>query len=130
MFALDTNTLIYFFKGLGRVKEHLLSVTPADVAIPSVVLYELEIGILQSSQSSKRRAQLDAFVNVVTVLPFDASAAKRAAEVASSLRKGGTVIGPLDNLIAGTALANGVTLVTHNTGEFRRVRGLTAVDWY
>ena len=30
--------------------------------------------------------------------------------------------GPNDLLIAAIALANGVTLVTHNTGEFGRVK--------
>ena len=129
-FALDTNTLIYFFKGLGRVKEELIAVSPGDVAIPSVVLYELEVGIAQSSQPSKRRAQLDALLAVVTVLPFDAEAAKRAAEVGAALAKAGAAIGPMDNVIAGTALANGATLVTHNAREFRRVRGLHLADWY
>ena len=130
MFALDTNTLIYFFKGLGRVKEKLIAVSPADVALPSVVLYELEVGIAQSSQPSKRRAQLDALLAVVTVLPFNGESAKRAAEVSVALAKAGTAIGPMDNLIAGTALANGATLVTHNAREFRRVRGLALADWY
>jgi tRNA(fMet)-specific endonuclease VapC len=130
MFALDTNTLVHFFKGLGRVKERLLSVSPADVAIPSVVLYELEVGIAQSNQSSKRRTQLDALLAAVVILPFDTAAAKQAAEVSSSLRKTGTVIGPMDTLIAGIALAHGATLVTHNAGEFRRVRGLKLEDWY
>ncbi len=50
MFALDTNTLIYFFRGTGRVQDRLLAVPPAEVAIPSVVLYELEVGIAQSSR--------------------------------------------------------------------------------
>jgi tRNA(fMet)-specific endonuclease VapC len=130
MFALDTNTLVHFFKGLGRVKVRLLSVSPADVAIPSVVLYELEVGIAQSNQSSKRRTQLDALLAAVVILPFDTAAAKQAAEVSSSLRKTGTVIGPMDTLIAGIALAHGATLVTHNAGEFRRVRGLKLEDWY
>ncbi len=130
MFAPDTNTLIYFFKGLGRVKDRLLSISPADVAIPCVVLYELEVGIARSNQPSKRRAQLDALLAVVAILPFDTAAAREAAEVSSLLRKSGTVIGPMDTLIAGIALAHGATLVTHNTGEFRRVRGLRLADWY
>ena len=130
MFAQDTNTLIYFFKGLGRVKDRLLSISPADVAIPSVVLYKLEVGIARSNQPSKRRAQLDALLAVVAILPFDTAAAREAAEVSSLLRKSGTVIGPMDTLIAGIALAHGATLVTHNTGEFRRVRGLRLADWY
>jgi tRNA(fMet)-specific endonuclease VapC len=130
MFALDTNTLIYFFKGIGRIKERLAAVSPANVAIPSVVLYELEVGIAQSGQPSKRRAQLDTLLTVVAILPFDSAAAKRAADVSGVLRKIGSAIGPLDNLIAGTALANGATLVTHNAREFRRVRGLDLADWY
>jgi tRNA(fMet)-specific endonuclease VapC len=130
MFALDTNTLIYFFKGLGRVKERLLAVPPADVAIPSVVLYELEVGIAQSNQPSKRRPQLDELLATVIILPFDSAAAKRAAAVRVFLHRTGAAIGPMDNLIAATALAYGATLVTHNTKEFRRVRGLDLADWY
>jgi tRNA(fMet)-specific endonuclease VapC len=130
MFALDTNTLIYFFKGLGRVKERLLAVPPAQVAIPSVVLYELEVGIEQLSQPSKRRPQLDELLATVTILPFDSAVAKRAAAVSALLRRTGAGIGPMDNLIAATALAHGATLVTHNTKEFRRIRGLDLADWY
>lgn len=130
MFALDTNTLIYFFKGLGRVKERLLAVPPADVAIPSIVLYELEIGIAQSNQPSKRRPQLDELLATVIILPFNSAAAKRAAAVRVFLHRTGAAIGPMDNLVAATALAYGATLVTHNTKEFRRVRGLDLADWY
>jgi tRNA(fMet)-specific endonuclease VapC len=130
VFALDTNTLIYFFKGLGGVKDRLFEVSPSEIAIPSVVLYELEIGILESNQPSRRRAQLETLIAVVTILPLDAAAARHAAELSSVLRKGGTPIGPLDTLIAGIALAHGATLVTHNLREFRRVRGLNIIDWY
>ena len=45
MFVLDTNTLIYFFKGQGRVAEHFLGKSPKEVGIPAIVLYELELGI-------------------------------------------------------------------------------------
>jgi tRNA(fMet)-specific endonuclease VapC len=130
MFALDTNTLIYFFKGLGGVKDKLLALSPADVAVPSVVLFELEVGIAQSNRPSKRRGQLDTLLAVVTVLPFDSEAAKRAADVCSLLAKSGSAIGPMDTLIAGTALANGATLVTRKVREFRRVSGLRLADWY
>jgi tRNA(fMet)-specific endonuclease VapC len=93
-------------------------------------LYEIEVGIAQSDQPSKRRMQLDTLLTVVAILPFDSTAAKRAADVSGVLGKIGAAIGPIDNLIAGTALANGATLVTHNAREFRRVRGLDLADWY
>lgn len=130
MFALDTNTLVYLFKGTGRVGERLLAESPADIAIPSVVLYELELGIALSSQPAKRRKQLDILLGAVTILPFEEASAKSAAHVESALRSAGTPIGPRDVLIAGTALAHRATLVTHNVREFRRVRGLAVTDWF
>jgi tRNA(fMet)-specific endonuclease VapC len=130
VFALDTNTLIYFFKGVGRVKDRLLATPPAEIALPSVVLYELEVGIASSSQPAKRRAQLDSLIKLISVLPLNASAARKAAGIGGELRKRGVSIGPMDTLIAGTVLAHGATLVTHNVREFQRVKGLDVVDWY
>jgi predicted nucleic acid-binding protein len=45
MYALDTDSIIFFFKGLGRVAERLAATPPSDVRLPAVVLYELEVGI-------------------------------------------------------------------------------------
>lgn len=130
MFALDTNTVIHFFKGAGRVSERLLRVPPSEIGIPAVVVYELEVGVAGSTQSAKRRHQLDDLLSAVTILPFGEGAARRAAEIETGLRKIGLPIGPVDTLIAGTALATGATLVTHNVAEFRRVRRLALADWY
>lgn len=130
MFLLDTNTVIYFFKGKGRVRERLSATRPADVAISAVSLYEIEVGIAKSTHPAQRRKQLDQFLGVVAVLPFDRSVARTAAEVRADLEKRGLPIGPLDNLIAGIALAHRATLVTHNTREFSRLAGLHVIDWY
>jgi tRNA(fMet)-specific endonuclease VapC len=67
---------------------------------------------------------------LVRILPFDTKAAGTSAKIRAALEKSGMPIGPLDNLIAGTAMANGGILVTHNTEEFRRIEGLTTVDWF
>ena len=130
MFALDTNSVVYLFKGAGRVGDHLLAVAPSEVAIPAVVLYELEVGALGSNQAVRRRNQLDTLLTSIVVLPFDDTAARRSAELDVALRKAGSGIGPMDTLIAGTALAHGATLVTRNVREFRRVKGLSVIDWY
>jgi len=45
------------------------------------------------------------------------------------LEKLGKPIGPYDLLIAATALANGLVLVTHNTREFMRIPGIQLEDW-
>ena len=62
-------------------------------------------------------------------LPFDDPAAEIYGQLRTALEKQGKLIGPYDLLIAATALAHGVTLVTHNTEEFKRVPDLTLEDW-
>ena len=130
MFALDTNTLIYYFKGIGNVAARLRLVSPRELAIPSVVLYELETGLARSNSPEKRRRALNVLVAATRVLPFDGEAARSAAAIRASLEAAGTSIGPLDTLIAGTALAHSAILVTHNSAEFSRVSGLRLTDWY
>lgn len=130
MYVLDTNTLIYFFRGDGHVAERLLATPPTDIALPAVVVFELETGIAKSSEPAKRRGQLDALLQVVTVLPFGVDEARAAATLRARLERDGTPIGPMDNLIAGTAMAHGGVLVTRNLREFERVPGLVVQDWH
>lgn len=130
MFVLDTNVVIHYFKGQGRVAERLLSTPPNEVALPSIAVFELEVGVLRSDNVSRRREQLRLFLEVVTTLPFGRAEATAAAGVRTDLETRGLPIGPFDVLIAGTALAQHATLVTRNTREFGRVDGLTVENWY
>jgi tRNA(fMet)-specific endonuclease VapC len=130
MYVLDSNCLIHFFKRQGRVAENLLATPPQEISIPAVALYELETGVAKSRFPEKTGAQLESVVSWMTVLPFGPLEAKASARVRASLEKQGRPIGPIDILIAGTALSHGATLVTHNTSKFARVEGLSLVDWY
>lgn len=130
MYLLDTNTLIYFFKGQGRVGERLLATPPNQVGLSAIVLHELETGIAKSIQPEKRRGQLASLVSATLFFPFGKPEATASSLIRAQLERAGTPIGPLDTLIAGTALANRMTLVTHNTQEFSRVFNLTLEDWY
>jgi tRNA(fMet)-specific endonuclease VapC len=130
MYVLDTNILIYFFKGLGNVPQRLLSVPPREIGIPAVVIYELEYGITRSSSPKKRQQQLAELCAIVNVLPFGRAEASLSAEIRTKLEKNGVPIGPYDLLIAGTAMANNAKLVTDNTKEFSRVPKLQIENWY
>lgn len=130
MFLLDTNTLIYYFKGQGRVAERLLATPPTQLAVSTVTLFELETGLRKSSQASRRRGQLNELVDAATVWGFDRAAVDKAADIRATLETRGQPIGPLDCLIAGIALAHGATLVTHNLREFSRVPKLLVTDWH
>ncbi|MBZ9612316.1 type II toxin-antitoxin system VapC family toxin [Rheinheimera maricola] len=129
-YALDTNTLIYFFKGMGNVAPKLLAKAPGDILLPAVVLYELETGIAKSQAPAKRREQLNELLKLIQIIPFEAKAARIAADIRADLEQQGCMIGPLDNLIAASALASGAILVTRNTSEFCRISGLIVENWF
>ena len=129
-YVLDTNTLIYFFKGVGNVKNRLLSVPPSEILLPAIVLFELELGIAKSSSPRKRISQLKDFTALVNVIPFGPAEAKAAAQIRAKLEKKGIPIGPYDVLIAACAKANNLILVTHNLKEFKRIEGLQVEDWF
>lgn len=127
--ALDTNTLSYYMRREGRVVERFQAHSPHELALPSLVVYELNYGLRRVG----RQAGLDALVRLVqtiAVIDFDAEAADHAARIRVELEAQGTPIGIADLLIAATARRHGCTLVTHNTREFSRVPGLTIEDWY
>ncbi len=130
MYLLDTNTLIYFFKGMGKVADNLLAKSPKDIAIPSIALFELEVGIAKSSNPKKRKQQLDSLISLIMTLPFGSKEAKSAAKIRADLEKVGRPIGPYDTLIAGIALSAHHILVTHNTKEFSRIKKLKIEDWF
>lgn len=129
-YALDTNTVIYYFRGTGRVAEHLLAVARSSLLIPAIVAYELEVGALVPPQSSARRELIDEFLVNVQVQPFGLEEARAAADVRVHLQGLRAPIGPHDLLIAGTALANNATLVTRNVAGFARVPGLSLINWF
>ncbi len=129
-YVLDTNTVIYYFKGIGQVPRRWLTESPAHLAIPTIVVYELQVGIAKSLSPMKRLQQLDILLDTIQVIPFGRKEAAVAARIRANLEQAGTPIGPTDILIAGTALAYNATLVTHNVKEFSRVSQLKIEDWY
>jgi tRNA(fMet)-specific endonuclease VapC len=130
-FLLDTNTCVHYLRhGLtSPVAGKLAGSNPGDVALCSVVLGELLFGALRSKDPAKSATQVRTFAGGFPSLPFDDQAAAEYANTRADLAAKGTLIGPNDLLIAAIALVHRLTLVTHNTTEFRRVVGLSLDDW-
>ena len=130
MYALDTNTVLDYFRGKGQVAARLLATPPSEVGLPAVAAYEVWVGVLGSQNAKRRQVEYERFLALVAILPFDAVAGRRAADLRLALSRKGDLIGPMDTLIAATALVHGATLVTRNVREFNRVPGLTVVNWH
>ncbi len=130
-YLLDTNTCVQYLRygTVSPVAGRLARANPGDVVLCSVVVGELLFGALRSQNVAKNLADVQAFRVGFVSLPFDDRSAEESAKIRADLAAKGTPIGPNDMLIAAVALANGLILVTHNTGEFSRVVGLTLEDW-
>jgi tRNA(fMet)-specific endonuclease VapC len=73
--------------------------------------------------------RLSALIDLLPVLPLEKSAGHTYSEIRAELELNGEMIGNNDLWIAAHALAAGLTLVTNNEREFRRVRGLKVQNW-
>jgi tRNA(fMet)-specific endonuclease VapC len=113
------------------VTDRLAAAPPGSVYLCSVVLAELFYGAMHSgaTHQAANLALIARLRQQFVSLPFDDQAAEECAKVREKLAALGTPIGPNDLMIAAIALANQMTLVTHNTTEFSRVPGLTLEDW-
>ncbi len=127
---LDTNTCIRYLNGRSpHIVAKVRAIMPGDIVVCSVVKAELFAGAAKSQNPKKNLTTQQAFLDQFVSLPFDDAAAAIYGTTRATLEKAGTPIGPNDMLIAAIALANHVTLVTHNTREFARITGLVLEDW-
>jgi tRNA(fMet)-specific endonuclease VapC len=127
---LDTNAVSMLLNRrsaslIRRAAEHPVE----QIFLCSVVKAELLYGAWNSIDVSKALAKLDSIFGELTSYPFDDLAAAAFGKIQAHLSATGNRIGPNDTMIAAIALANDLTLVTHNTREFSRVPGLKIEDW-
>lgn len=131
-YLLDSNAWIACLRQKSpEIIRRLEQLAPADVLLCSLVVGELLYGAIRSGPAYEiaNRALVEQLRQRYASLPFDDAAAETYARLRAELTTQGMMIGPNDLLIAAIALANRVTLVTHNTAEFRRVNGLLLEDW-
>jgi len=127
-YLLDANVVIALLNDVAsKAAKRARRVKPGDVTISAIVAHELFYGAFKSQQADRNVALVDALRFVV--LDFDKEDARQSGQIRALLAGKGTPIGPYDVLIAGQAIARNLTLVTHNTNEFRRVPGLRIEDW-
>jgi tRNA(fMet)-specific endonuclease VapC len=130
IYLLDTNACINFLNVRDSLIQHrLITLQPDEVVLCSVVKAELYRGAYRSTQRQNNLALLDRLSRQFASLPFDDLAAEIYGRIRAELEAIGMLIGPYDMMIAAIALANNLTLVTHNTREFGRVANLNIEDW-
>jgi tRNA(fMet)-specific endonuclease VapC len=132
IFMMDTNICSFLIRGKSPwAEKRLMELAPRDEVVVSAVTYfELQKGALAKNAPKRLLKEvLTLIARLTAVLPWDRDAAVDAARIHADLSRRGQIIGPNDILIAGHALAGGCVLVTNNTREFERVKGLKLEDW-
>lgn len=126
-FLLDSSACIPVLRnaaGLGRLPD------PSLTGIPVIVAAELWTGVKKKPRTHPQNAsRLEAFLNLFWLADFTLEAALHYADIRAALETEGKSIGPMDLLIAAQARSLGSTLVTANTREFQRVKGLKVRAW-
>ena len=129
-YMLDTDICSYIMKrSQPAVLRRLQRVPVTDVFMSVITKSELLYGVEVSPRRTQDAAALAAFLPYVEVLDFPDTAAVHYAEIRADLKKRGALIGANDLLIAAHARSVGLTLVTNNTAEFARVKGVTLENW-
>ncbi|OCQ93059.1 twitching motility protein PilT [Limnothrix sp. PR1529] len=129
-YLLDTCVISDFIKGDAATIFRFQNTSPTDIAISAITVMELRYGLaINPQRSSKVEPVITSILSSVTILPFGLAEAERAAEVRAILKSQGQPIGAYDVLIAATALAHQLIMVTANQREFERVPGLVVENW-
>jgi tRNA(fMet)-specific endonuclease VapC len=127
-YLIDTNTCIFFIKGNYDLKKKFEKVNLDNCFISEITLAELKFGVENSERKEKNQIALDNFVTGIKVVPIFHSLNLYAKEKAR-LRKAGTPIDDFDILIGVTSVTHNLIMVTNNTREFIRIKGINLEDW-
>jgi tRNA(fMet)-specific endonuclease VapC len=129
-YMLDTDTCSYVMRrSHDAVLKRLAKVPVDDVCISVITKSELLFGVEVSPRRRQDEAALAAFLRFIEVLDFPDEASQHYAKIRADLKARGTMIGANDLFIAAHARSLGLTLITNNTREFKRVRGLSVDNW-
>lgn len=126
---LDTNIISDLLRNTdGVAAKHIADVGPDAVCVSIITAAELRYGCAKKG-SAKLLAHVEAILQSVQILAFDVPADTEYGNIRAELEAAGKTIGPNDLLIAAHACSVGAILVTDNTDEFSRVRGLRVENW-
>ncbi|MBW4473778.1 MAG: PIN domain-containing protein [Stenomitos rutilans HA7619-LM2] len=115
-YLLDTNACIIYLKGRNlSLKQRLEAIPNQEIAVCSIVKAELCFGAMKSADPEHNLTLQHTFLAQFVSLPFDDLVATTFGVIRAQLETNGTPIGAYDLLIAAIALANNLTLITHNT---------------
>ena len=128
-FLLDTNILSAHLRRPSGLAHRFFPYS-GRLSTTSVVLGELFVWACNRPDPTKVLNAIDELLlQEVSVLDFDRDCANEFGRVRIQLRRSGVKVPSVDLMIGSVALIDDLTLVTHNTADFRNIPGLRLDDW-
>jgi tRNA(fMet)-specific endonuclease VapC len=129
-YLIDSDIYIYMSKNpTSHLRAQFEKLQQGEAVMSAINFGELFFGAEKSKLGAASIARLRAFIQHVPVLPVDQDVAETYAAVRAHLERKGTPIGANDLWIGAHALTLGITLVTNNDREFKRIPKLKVENW-
>jgi tRNA(fMet)-specific endonuclease VapC len=129
-FILDTSICIYIRRQKPpAVLARFQRLKPGEAVISVITYGELFYGVEKSQPHAEAGRRLAELASLMPVMPLPPTAGEFYGAIRATLEAKGQMIGNNDLWIAAHAKAAGLTVVTSNEREFKRVPGLTIQNW-
>jgi tRNA(fMet)-specific endonuclease VapC len=129
-YLLDTNIVSHYFRGHPGVLRRLKEASRHEVFISAITTMEIEYGFSLNAESRQRNAHLlERLLEEIQIVGFLSQDAFLAGKIRADLEAKGESIGDFDEMLAATAIAQDLVMVTNNTKHFVRISGLRLEDW-
>jgi tRNA(fMet)-specific endonuclease VapC len=128
-YMLDTNICIYVIKNRPARLRDRFNDFADQLCVSVITLAELIYGAEKSARPHENLAVVEQFCARLDVLPFAERAASHYGQLWAELERAGQPIGIHDMMIGGHACSEGLTVVSNNVREFRRMPGLRLENW-
>lgn len=130
LYMLDTDTCAFVLRRTSDALLERIQAVPVAQQVMSVVTYaELLYGVQVSSKKKANQAAVEALTLHLAILEWTRDAARYYAQIRADLKRKGAMIGASDLMIAAHARSLGAVVVTNNTKDFARVKGLEIENW-
>ena len=127
MYIIDSDTLISLVQGQHGVQQKMVHIGLSQCKVSEISLAELYVGAYKRNDI-KGMGQANYIAQTFEIIPIS-SHLEDYAKLRAGLERQDCKLDSMDLFIAASALAEDLTLVTHNTKHFSRVPGLKLEDW-
>jgi predicted nucleic acid-binding protein len=126
---IDTSVLIEVERGRLSLATLLRNHPDEEVAISVITASELLHGVhrLKGAHAARVEAFVEGLFALLPVVAFELPEARTYARLSAELVSKGLTIGAHDLLIAASAIANDMRIVTHDARSFPKIKGLEVV---